>query len=68
LNIKVGNCLVIEDAPVGIAAARKAGMKVIALRTTHCNVELLDADMTVQDLSSINLKDILELLGIKKDT
>jgi beta-phosphoglucomutase family hydrolase len=68
LNIKVDNCLVIEDAPVGIAAARKAGMKVIALRTTHCNVELLDADMTVQDLSSINLKDILELLGIKKDT
>jgi len=68
LNIKVDNCLVIEDAPVGITAARKAGMKVIALRTTHCNVELLDADMAVQDLSFINLNDILELLGIKKDT
>jgi len=68
LNIKVDNCLVIEDAPVGITAARKAGMKVIALRTTHCNIDLLDADTVVQDLSSINLNDILELLGIKKET
>ncbi len=66
LNIKVDNCLVIEDAPVGITAARKAGMSVIALRTTHCNIDLLDADMVVQNLSSINLNDILELLDIKK--
>lgn len=65
LNIKVDNCLVIEDAPVGIISARKAGMKVIALRTTHCNVDLLNADKVVQDLSSINLNDILELLEIK---
>jgi len=67
LNIKIDNCLVIEDAPVGITAARKAGMKVIALRTTHCNVELLDADMVVHDLSSININDILKLLDIKKN-
>lgn len=67
LNIKVDNCLVIEDAPVGITAARKAGMKVIALRTTHCNVELLDADMVVQDLSSININDILKLLDTNKN-
>ena len=67
LNIKVDNCLVIEDAPVGITAARKAGMKVIALRTTHCNVELLDADMVVQDLSSVNINDILKLLDIIKN-
>jgi len=66
LNIKVDNCLVIEDAPVGITAARKAGMKVIALRTTHCNVDLLDADMVVQDLSSVNINDILKLLDINK--
>jgi len=66
LNIKVDNCLVIEDAPVGITAARKAGMKVIALRTTHCNVDLLDADMVVPDLSSVNINDILKLLGINK--
>lgn len=67
LNIKVDNCLVIEDAPVGITAARKAGMSVIALRTTHCNVDLLDADMVVQDLSYININDILKLLDINKN-
>ena len=64
LNIKAYNCLVIEDAPVGITAARKAGMKVIALRTTHCNVDLLDADMVVQDLNSVSINDILKLLDI----
>ena len=67
LNIKVDKCLVIEDAPVGITAARKAGMKVIALRTTHCNLDFLDADMVVQDLSSVNINDILKLLDIKKN-
>ena len=67
LNIKVDNCLVIEDAPVGITAAQKAGMKVIALRTTHRNMDLLDADMVVQDLSSVNINDILKLLDINKN-
>ncbi len=67
LNIKVDNCLVIEDAPVGITAAREAGMKVIALRTTHCNVDLLNADIVVQDLSSVNINDILKLLDINKN-
>jgi len=66
LNIKVDNCLVIEDAPVGVTAARKAGMKVIALKTTHCNIDLLNADMVFQDLSSVNINDILKLLDIKK--
>lgn len=62
LNVFPSNCVVIEDAPVGIEAARSAGMKCIALRTTHCNVELLQADLIVSDLSQISGEDIIKLL------
>jgi mannitol-1-/sugar-/sorbitol-6-phosphatase len=39
-------CVVLEDAPSGIAAARAAGMRVIAVTTTHAEDEL-DADLFV---------------------
>ena len=62
LNVVPANCVVIEDAPVGIEAAKSAGMKCIALRTTHCNVELLQADLVVSDLTQISEKDIIKLM------
>lgn len=64
LNIKPENCVVIEDAPVGIIAAKRAGMKSIALSTTHRNEELSDADIVAQDLSYIQVEDILRLLSL----
>jgi beta-phosphoglucomutase family hydrolase len=65
INVKPQNCLVIEDAPVGIEAAKRANMKCIALTTTHDVIELRTADMIVQDLSFISVKDIHDLLNIK---
>ncbi|MFX0060035.1 MAG: HAD family hydrolase [Candidatus Hodarchaeota archaeon] len=62
LNLSPKNCLVIEDAPVGIKAAKKAGMKVIALTTTHDEQELLEADKIIMDLSYITINDIVEIL------
>ncbi|MFW9946466.1 MAG: HAD family hydrolase [Candidatus Odinarchaeota archaeon] len=58
------NCLVIEDAPVGIEAAKLAGMKSIGLTTTHEKKELLDADLIVKDLSKVSFQDIMLLLNI----
>jgi len=65
LNIDPINCIVIEDAPVGIEAAKRAGMIPIALTTTHNKEELLDADLIKQDLTEVGIKDILKLFKLK---
>lgn len=64
LKINPKNCVVIEDAPVGIEAANKAGMVAIALTTTHNRKELREANLIVSNLSNIRVNDIKHLLGI----
>ncbi len=66
LNIEPKNCIVIEDAPVGIEAAIRAGMKSIALTTTHNEDDLSNADLICPDLSYINTEQILKLLSKNK--
>lgn len=61
LQIAPSNCVVIEDAPVGIEAAKNAGMKCIALTTTHSYKELLTANLVIKDLSKIHAQDIINL-------
>ncbi|MGN6267847.1 MAG: HAD family hydrolase [Ginsengibacter sp.] len=51
LDISPKNCLVFEDAVVGIRSAKAAGMKVIAVATTQTKEELSIADMIVDDFS-----------------
>jgi sugar-phosphatase len=48
-------CIVIEDAPAGLQAARAAGMGVIALTTTHPREQLLEADAWATSLAGIHL-------------
>jgi mannitol-1-/sugar-/sorbitol-6-phosphatase len=48
------SCLVVEDAPAGIDAARAANMPVIALTTTH-RTDQLPADACTRDLGGIHL-------------
>jgi sugar-phosphatase len=45
--------VVLEDAPAGIRAGRDAGARVIALRTTHADDDLAEADAVVDDLASL---------------
>jgi sugar-phosphatase len=52
LGVEPRDCLVIEDAPAGIAAARAAGMTVWAVTTTHDASEL-DADLVVADVAAL---------------
>jgi sugar-phosphatase len=44
-------CVVIEDAPAGIAAGRAAGATVVAVTTSHDPSELTGADLIVPDLT-----------------
>ena len=56
LHAKVENCLVIEDAPLGIEAAKRAGMKCIALTTTYRKERLSQADFVVDQYREIDLE------------
>ncbi|MGH9513662.1 MAG: HAD-IA family hydrolase [Terriglobales bacterium] len=55
LSMPPGDCLVIEDAPAGIAAAHAAGMKVVALTTTYAASALAGADAVVPALADLRV-------------
>ena len=49
LHMKPADCLVFEDSVVGVASGKAAGMKVIALSTTHPEQELREADLIINN-------------------
>jgi sugar-phosphatase len=57
LGVPAADCLAIEDAPAGIRAGKAAGARVLALRTTASDSELLQtgADWIADDLAAISL-------------
>jgi HAD superfamily hydrolase (TIGR01509 family) len=46
-------CVVFEDAPAGVAAAKAAGMYCVAVATTHPPGDLAGADQIVPDLTKV---------------
>ena len=54
LGFEPRDCVVVEDAPAGVEAARAAGMRVLAVLTTHRRDRLL-ADAHLRDLSALTL-------------
>jgi sugar-phosphatase len=53
LGAAAADCVVVEDAPAGVAAGRAAGMHVVALLTSHQRVALAGADAFVEDLTRV---------------
>ena len=61
LGVNPVDCLVIEDATVGVEAARRGKMKCVAVCTTHQREELQDADIVVDRLEDLKPKDLASL-------
>jgi HAD superfamily hydrolase (TIGR01509 family) len=61
IDVAPARCVVVEDAVVGIQAARGAGMHVIAVTTTHPRESLAAADRVVDSLLELPENIIEEL-------
>ena len=55
LDVTPERCVVVEDAPAGIEAGHAAGMRVVALATTHSHAELSAADVTAAQLADVRV-------------
>jgi sugar-phosphatase len=57
LGLAPERCVVIEDAPAGIEAGRKAGMRIIGIAATHTQAELFEkgADIVAAQLTDIEI-------------
>jgi sugar-phosphatase len=55
LGVSPGDCLVVEDAPAGIQAARAGGMKVVGITSTYPAKTLAHADAVIEKLAAIRV-------------
>ncbi len=63
IKVDPSRCIVFEDAHVGIEAAQRAQIKVIALETTHSRDSLDHADHVISNLSGMTLEIAQEVLN-----
>jgi beta-phosphoglucomutase family hydrolase len=56
LDVKPANCVVIEDAIAGVTAAKRAGMKCVAVTNSHPSHSLKNADLIVDSLEEVDIK------------
>jgi len=59
LGLKPEECIVIEDAPNGIAAAKNGGIKCIAIATTHEKSELGQADRIIDSFDELVVAELI---------
>lgn len=63
LGLPATRCVVIEDAPNGIAAAHAAGARCIAVTNSFAAGDLQDADRVVDSLAVVTIDDLVPLLN-----
>ena len=59
LQATPNDCVVIEDSPLGVKAAKTAGMKCLAVTNTHHRENLREADTVVDSLQNVDLITLL---------
>ena len=62
LQVSPADCVVFEDTVSGIASAKSAGMKCVAITTSHTANELNAADLVIDTYESLSFESILEKL------
>jgi len=55
LGLRPDQCVAVEDSPAGVASARAAGAKVLAVLTTHRQSDL-EADWYIEHLGELKLR------------
>ena len=63
LKIEPAGCVVIEDAVAGVTAAKRAGMRCVAVTNTHPGTKLLEADLVVDNLATVSVNDLAGLFN-----
>lgn len=63
LGLPPESCVVFEDALVGIEAAHRGGMKVVAVATTNSIDALKSADLAVHQLDELSIERLHEIVG-----
>lgn len=56
MRLAPAQCIVIEDAVIGVEAARNAGMKVVAVAQIMSREALAGADMVVDDFTEVSVE------------
>jgi beta-phosphoglucomutase len=62
-GLRPEDCLVFEDSVAGIAAARAAGMKVVAVTNSYPRPKLAAAHRIVESLAELRLEDLRQLFA-----
>ncbi len=62
IGVPSERCVVVEDAVVGVQAARGAGMRCLAVTTTHPREKLAEADRVVISLEEVDARDFEALI------
>jgi len=62
IGVPPARCVVIEDAPNGVQAAKSSGCQCIAVTNSAIAAKLSQADLIVDDLSSVGLHDLVDLI------
>lgn len=63
LALEPSQCVAFEDSVSGIASAKTAGLKAIAVRTTETDEKLKNADLIIKDFSEVTVETIKNLIS-----